>query len=112
MPIYGYRCDGCGHELETFQNMADPPLTVCPQCQGRLRKQLYPVGVVFKGSGFYTTDYRGSGKSGNGSKGSSGEGGSEAKGEAKSEAKGEAKSEKSETKSDKPASSGSGSSSD
>lgn len=63
MPIYGYRCDECGHELETFQNMSDAPLTTCSECGGRLRKQLYPVGVVFKGSGFYTTDYRNGSKS-------------------------------------------------
>ncbi len=101
MPIYGYRCDACGHELETFQNMSDPPLTVCPECQGRLRKQLYPVGVVFKGSGFYTTDYKAS----NGSKSGSGEGSSDSKSESKAESK-------SEAKADKPASSGTSSPSD
>jgi putative FmdB family regulatory protein len=58
MPIYGYRCEECGHELEVFQSMSDSPLKVCPRCGGVLRKLLYPVGVQFKGSGFYTTDYR------------------------------------------------------
>jgi putative FmdB family regulatory protein len=73
MPIYGYRCDECGHELEVFQSMSDAPLKVCPVCGAGLRKMLYPVGVQFKGSGFYTTDYKngsrsdGADKSGDGS---------------------------------------------
>ncbi|MBO0701647.1 MAG: hypothetical protein J2P38_01860 [Candidatus Dormibacteraeota bacterium] len=58
MPIYGYRCTSCGHELEVLQSMRDAPLTVCEDCGGRLEKKLYPVGVQFKGSGFYTTDYK------------------------------------------------------
>jgi putative FmdB family regulatory protein len=61
MPIYGYRCGQCGHELEIFQSMSEPPLRVCPECSGTLTKMLYPVGVHFKGSGFYTTDYKNSG---------------------------------------------------
>ena len=63
MPIYGYRCTECGHELEVLQSMSAEPLKVCPECGGALRKLLYPVGVQFKGSGFYTTDYRNGGKS-------------------------------------------------
>ena len=66
MPIYGYRCTECGHELEVLQSMSAEPLKVCSECGGALRKRLYPVGVQFKGSGFYTTDYRnnnGGGKS-------------------------------------------------
>lgn len=61
MPIYGYRCTECGHELEVLQSMSAEPLRVCPECGGALRKLLYPVGVQFKGSGFYTTDYRNGG---------------------------------------------------
>ena len=61
MPIYGYRCSQCGHELEVLQSMSDEPLRVCPECGGSLRKLLYPVGVQFKGSGFYTTDYKNGG---------------------------------------------------
>jgi putative FmdB family regulatory protein len=61
MPIYGYRCTECGHELEVLQSMSAEPLKVCPECGGALRKLLYPVGVQFKGSGFYTTDYRNGG---------------------------------------------------
>ena len=91
MPIYGYRCTSCGHEFEIQQRMSDDPLKVCPKCQGRLTKMLYPAGVIFKGSGFYSTDYKGSSRSsGNGS---SSEGKSEGKGEAKTESKPETKSE-------------------
>jgi putative FmdB family regulatory protein len=73
MPIYGYRCTQCGHELEALQNMSDPPLRVCPECMGPLQKLLYPVGVVFKGSGFYSTDYKGSKAGSNGSEGTKSE---------------------------------------
>ena len=103
MPTYGYRCGTCGHEFEIRQRITDEPLTACPKCNGKLAKMLYPVGISFKGSGFYTTDYKGSGKSAdassNGSAPSS-EGKSESKPETKSESKSEAKSEpKSESKS-------------
>src|SRR5207249_1818671 len=59
----GYHCGLCGHEFEVRQSMSEPPLKDCPQCGGELRKLLYPVGVRFKGSGFYTTDYKSSGES-------------------------------------------------
>ena len=89
MPIYGYRCSQCGHELEVFQSMSDQPLRVCPECSGPLRKLLYPVGVHFKGSGFYTTDYKSSAgsTSKNGDSGESGgsEGSSDKKKESSSE---------------------------
>lgn len=58
MPTYEYRCTDCGRELEAVQKFSDPALTVCPACQGSLRKVYSPVGVVFKGSGFYRTDSR------------------------------------------------------
>jgi putative FmdB family regulatory protein len=61
MPTYGYRCSQCGHELEVFQSMSAEPLRVCSECGGPLRKLLYPVGVHFKGSGFYSTDYKNGG---------------------------------------------------
>lgn len=60
MPTYQYACTECGHDLEVVQKFTDDPLTVCPACQGRLRKVFSPVGVVFKGSGFYRTDSRSS----------------------------------------------------
>lgn len=59
MPRYQYACTACGEELEVVQSFADEPLTQCPSCSGRLRKVFSPVGVVFKGSGFYKTDSRG-----------------------------------------------------
>ena len=62
MPTYQYACTECGEQLERVQKFSDDPLTVCPACSGRLRKVFSPVGIVFKGSGFYRTDSR----SGNG----------------------------------------------
>ena len=56
MPTYEYRCTKCGHDFETFQKFSDEPLTVCPKCGAELRKVFNSVGVVFKGSGFYSTD--------------------------------------------------------
>lgn len=101
MPIYGYRCGNCGHQFEILQRMSDEPLKTCPKCQGKLSKVLYPVGISFKGSGFYTTDYKGSGKSADGSAGNGVAPSSESKSETKSETKSESKPEsKSETKSD------------
>jgi putative FmdB family regulatory protein len=58
VPVYQYACTECGEQLEVRQSFTDDPLTVCPSCQGRLRKVLSAVGVVFKGSGFYRTDSR------------------------------------------------------
>ena len=58
MPTYQYRCTDCGHDLEAVQKFTDAPLTECPSCSGSLRKVFNPVGVVFKGSGFYRTDSR------------------------------------------------------
>ena len=56
MPIYEYACTACGERTEARQGFGDPPLEECPQCGGRLRKLYSPVGIVFKGSGFYATD--------------------------------------------------------
>ena len=58
MPTYQYACTECGHAFEQFQSFSDDALTVCPQCDGKLRKLFNAVGVVFKGSGFYRTDSR------------------------------------------------------
>ena len=58
MPTYQYACTACGHQLEAVQSFSDAPLSVCPECEGRLRKLFNSVGVVFKGSGFYRTDSR------------------------------------------------------
>ncbi|MBB5870468.1 putative FmdB family regulatory protein [Allocatelliglobosispora scoriae] len=58
MPTYQYACTACGHQLEAVQSFSDESLTVCPACDGKLRKLFSGVGVVFKGSGFYRTDSR------------------------------------------------------
>ena len=56
MPIYEYACTACGERTEARQGFDDPPLDTCERCGGKLRKLYSPVGVVFKGSGFYSTD--------------------------------------------------------
>ncbi|HEB64993.1 MAG TPA: zinc ribbon domain-containing protein [Chloroflexi bacterium] len=59
MPIYTYRCENCGIQFERQQKFSDEPLKWCPEChQKALRKVYTPVGIVFKGSGFYATDHR------------------------------------------------------
>ena len=58
MPTYQYTCTECGEQVETVQKFSDEPLSVCTNCGGRLRKVFSPVGIVFKGSGFYRTDSR------------------------------------------------------
>jgi putative FmdB family regulatory protein len=62
MPTYEYRCEHCGHTVEKVQSFTDSPLTTCESCGGALRKVYAPVGIVFKGSGFYKTDSRSSSK--------------------------------------------------
>lgn len=60
MPTYDYVCEGCGHKFEQFQQMKDKPVTKCPSCNcDKLRRLIGPgSGVIFKGEGFYATDYR------------------------------------------------------
>ena len=58
MPIYEYACTACGERTEVRQSFDDPPLEECPKCGGKLRKLYSPVGIVFKGSGFYATEGR------------------------------------------------------
>jgi putative FmdB family regulatory protein len=58
VPTYQYTCTECGEPVEVVQKFTDEPLTVCSACGGRLRKVFSPVGIVFKGSGFYRTDSR------------------------------------------------------
>jgi putative FmdB family regulatory protein len=60
MPTYEYRCTACGHQLEAFQSMKASPLTDCPACsQPQLKRQIScSMGMIFKGSGFYETDYK------------------------------------------------------
>ncbi|MEE2036525.1 zinc ribbon domain-containing protein [Nocardiopsis sp. CT-R113] len=110
MPTYQYACTECGTQMEVVQSFSDDALTVCPECEGRLRKVYSAVGIVFKGSGFYRTD---SGKTSNssvltGSNSGSGEGKDSGSSESGGTASGtEAKS--SSTDSGSKASSGTGS---
>lgn len=60
MPTYEYACKDCGRHFDIFQGFDEDSLTVCPECQGHLRKKFSSVGVVFKGSGFYRNDSRSS----------------------------------------------------
>jgi putative FmdB family regulatory protein len=96
MPIYEYRCSECGQDHEVLQKVSEPPLTECPACgKPALQKQLSAAGFHLKGSGWYATDFKGSGKKP-----------VEKKADAKTETKTEVKAEtKSETKTEsKPAS--------
>lgn len=64
MPTYSYACQECGHAFDIRQSFTDDSLTVCPECgEPRLRKVIHPVGIAFKGSGFYKTDSRATAKS-------------------------------------------------
>ena len=115
MPTYQYVCTECGGQLEAVQKFTDEPLTVHEDCGGRLRKVFSPVGIVFKGSGFYRTDSRGSGSSGGSasSSSSSKEGGSKESGSSSSadSSSSAAKSGDSSSSSSSPSTAGSASSS-
>jgi putative FmdB family regulatory protein len=84
MPIYGYKCKTCGHEFEVLQKMSDAPLKTCPNCSGELQKKMYAAGVIFKGSGYYTTDYK-SGKSSDSASSNGSDAGSDKRSEKSSE---------------------------
>jgi putative FmdB family regulatory protein len=58
MPTYEYQCDECGVTFERFQHFSEEPLKTCPECNGPVHRILHPVGIIFKGSGFYVTDNR------------------------------------------------------
>lgn len=58
MPVYSYACKSCGHKFDIHQDFSDDSLTICPECQGQLKKVFGTVGISFKGSGFYATDSR------------------------------------------------------
>ena len=97
MPIYEYRCAACEHTFEVMQKFSDPPVKRCPKCKGRVEKLLSAPGLLFKGTGWYVTDYATESrkKSMEAEKSASGNGGG------KSSDKPEAKSETTETKSEK-----------
>jgi len=58
MPIYQYRCESCGVTFERIQSFSEQPLHRCPECEGEVHRVIQPVGIIFKGSGFYVTDNR------------------------------------------------------
>lgn len=58
MPLYEYECESCGVRFERRQHMEDEPIRVCPECGGEVHRLIQPVGIIFKGSGFYVTDNR------------------------------------------------------
>jgi len=58
MPLYEYECESCGVRFERRQHMEDEPVKVCPECGGSVHRLIQPVGIIFKGSGFYVTDNR------------------------------------------------------
>ncbi len=106
MPTYEYRCNGCGHDFEDFHGINDDPITLCPVCNEEKVERLISggAGLIFKGTGFYITDYKKSNASpvntngngngnGNGHGNSNGNGKREAEATAKSESKSESKTE-------------------
>ena len=100
MPTYDYRCQACGHTFDELQSFSEPPLTKCPACKKNKLERLFGGGgaIIFKGSGFYETDYRRAGTNGNGKAKSDGE--STAPAETKTEAKTESAPAASDGKSD------------
>lgn len=58
MPVYLYECDSCGVRFERLERMSSEPLADCPECDGAVHRVIQPVGIIFKGSGFYVTDNR------------------------------------------------------
>lgn len=72
MPIYEYECDTCQARFERKQKFSDDPVRECPECGNEVHRVLYPAGIIFKGSGFYVTDNRGSSGASNGSGSSNG----------------------------------------
>ena len=94
MPTYQYRCSDCGVEFDRYQKFSDEPLTVCPTCEGSIRRVIQPVGVVFKGAGWYINDSRPSASPKNGADGKT----EKSESTEKSDATVEAKVDKSESK--------------
>ena len=82
MPLYEYKCLGCGYVSEAIQRMSDPPLSTCDRCGGELKKLLSAPAFQFKGTGWYVTDYAGKGGKG---KGGSDAGDSKTKSDSKSD---------------------------
>ena len=92
MPLYEYQCQSCGVRFERRQHVTDEPVNICPECGGETHRLIQPVGIIFKGSGFYVTDNRA--KSSTSKPGSANKQSKEEKsGESKSTDTGDAKSE-------------------
>jgi len=87
MPTYDYKCNACGHVFDELQSFSDPPLTKCPKCKKNKLERLFGGGgaIIFKGAGFYETDYRRAGQNGNGNGKADGDAGEAAKTETKAE---------------------------
>jgi len=66
MPTYQYACQSCGFQFEKRQRFSEEPLKNCPDCEGTIQRVINPVGIIFKGSGFYITDNKTGSKNGNG----------------------------------------------
>ena len=97
MPIYEYRCAACGHELEVLQKLSEPPLSDCPQChKPSLSKLISPVGFQLKGSGWYATDFKSSGKPAEKANGKNGDGATKSEGKS-GESKGDSSGESTST---------------
>ena len=105
MPTYDYECDGCGHTFELFQSFSEPVEKKCPECGKPKLRRLFGTGaaVVFKGSGFYQTDYRSDSYKQGAEKDKPSESKSESKDDKKSESKSESKSEDKSSSEPKPA---------
>ena len=96
MPTYDYKCDACGAAFERFQPITSAPVKKCPTCgKNKVRRLIGPgAGLIFKGSGFYITDYRSEGYKNDAKQGELGAAPSDAKAESKAESKSESKSDK------------------
>ena len=105
MPTYDYKCTKCGHVFEAFQHITDKPLTRCPECKGTVRRMIGGgMGVIFKGSGFYSTDNRKSSTLVGGNGGNGGNGGSKEKDKQSEPAKASSSDSSSSSSEKKPAS--------
>ena len=95
MPTYDYKCDACGNAFERFQSITSAPIKKCPSCgKNKVRRLIGPgAGLIFKGSGFYITDYRSEGYKNDAKQGESGTTSTESKAESKADAKSDSKSD-------------------